>query len=484
MHIKNVILYIVLCVIQNTSLADNYKHINTFGFDYVELSGNRSLATWLAKRHDWIIGPQTGNLTLEGNKVSYSSFNRILAANKNAKIMSYVPYSSVMPYMFDWMEEWCNKNGHDPEKLYLHYEEDVEVNTTQGKKSVPGYGNGRASNLKDARVMSKWWGGQYPNINPISKTFRLAFNDLVLEMTNADGGVGEQFTHGLFLDSYNATTEVGYWSRFLGKTIELRKLGARSEAEAIKYMDKALVLHYEEMKKYLAEKTGYKDFVVVANGGLAEYMYNDYADLFVGHRSVLTDVCIEELVGSTIDDRRIKYFKDVYDDMESGRRFWIRSQTNYNSRQKEIPPAFIQGILATHYLINHKNGYFFYHEGSPVNYSGHGDMRESHWHVNMEYDIGMPINSGKQDYWGKFNTDRFYVFDRDENSTVLARKYSKGLVLMKFPKIGHGGWNNIGKNKKRYKLDGQYKKLNADNSLSKNISHIELGNAEGVILIR
>jgi len=62
--------------------------------------------------------------------------------------------------------------------------------------------------------------------------------------------------------------------------------------------------------------------------------------------------------------------------------------------------------------------------------------------------------------------------------------YSNGIVLMKFPKAGQGGWVNIGKNKKKYQLPEPYRLLNIDNSISKKIYYIELGNAEGAILLK
>jgi len=480
-------LLFALIYISSTSqfcLAANFNHIKTFGFDYIDLSDDSKQAQWLAKHHDWIIGPQNGGLTVNSNLIKNAAYSEIMHANKNAKIAAYAPYSTVFPYMSEWMEEWCREKGHNPEDLYLHYEEDVSVNSTKGKMKIPGYGKGSATELSQSRVTARWWGGQYPNINPASEVFRQAFNEYVLMLVTVKNAKNV-YVHGLFLDSYNATTETSYWSRELGKTIEFRKMGISSESKAIGYMEKMLVKHSVEMEKFLKKATNQKDFVVIVNAGLAEYMYKDYPDLFVGQRDGLMNVSIEELVSSTIDDRRVPYLKDIYDDLEHGRVFWIRSQTNYNSQQKTIPPAFIQGILAVHYLINHKNAYFFYHEGSPVFYGGDasGNLRKSHWHVNQQYDIGQPVKHEGKDYWGMKNTDRFFIVDSDVNSVVLARKYEKGMVLVKIPKAGRGGWDNIGKNKKKYVLEKEFKQLNEDNTLSEKINAIELGNAEGVILI-
>jgi len=477
---------VVLCVLTMSQycLASNYTHLKTFGFDYRDLSGEGDQARWLAKHHDWIIGPQNGGLTINTNLIMYEAYTEIMGANKNAKIASYVPYSTVFPYTSEWMEDWCRKNGLDPEELYLHYEEDVTVNTTKGRLNVPGYGKGSAKNIRQSRVTSKWWGGLYPNINPASEVFRRAFNEYALKLVTVKD-TRSVYVHGLFLDSYNATTETD-WPRELSKTIEFRKIGVNTESKALSYMEKMLVKHSVEMENFLKRATNQKDFVVIVNAGLAEYMYKEYVDLFVGQRDGLMNVCIEELGSSTIDDRRIPFLKNIYDDLENGRVIWIRSQTNYTRRDKKtIPPAFIQALLSVHYLINHKNAYFSYHEGSPSFYGGDtsGILRNTHWHINQEIDIGQPIKRDGKDYWGEKNTNRFYVFDKDEKTVVLARMYSKGMVLVKIPKVGSGGWDNIGKNKKKYVFDKEYKLLKEDNTLSEKIYSIELGNTEGAILM-
>ena len=463
--------------------AKNFSHINTFGFDYIDLTDRPELAEILAKQHDWVIGPVRGGMVLNSNVISYDTYDALTSTNPDVKIMAYIPYNTVMPYMSKWMEEWCIKNKYDPELLYLHYYNDVEVNTTQGKKRISGYGGGGASSLVQARVVSKWWGGQYFNINPASEVFRMAYNALARELSTIHYSKGI-FAHGLFLDSYNATIESKYWNRQLNETIEFQKLGLDSKYKALKYMEKMIAAHTDELRQYLRSESGNKDFSVVVNAGVAPYIYKDYPRLFQKNRKIINEVCIEELVASTVDIRIIKYLKDIYDDMEAGRTFWLRSQTNYSSRQKIIPEKFKQGILATHYLINHKNGYFFYHEGSPVNYGGNsGDLSRSHWNINIEYNIGNPLKTRTRDYWGKIDTDRFFVYDKDEHSTVLARQYTNGLVLMKFAALGKGGWNNIGQNVKTYKLSRPMRLLNADNSLGPAVNEIRLGNTEGIILV-
>jgi hypothetical protein len=193
------------------------------------------------------------------------------------------------------------------------------------------------------------------------------------------------------------------------------------------------------------------------------------------------DLAIEYLITSGFSSTdRIPRLRQAYDDMENGRRLWIRSQTNVTSG---IPFGFTQFILATHYLINHPNAYFMYHVGSAANYGGqpYGNFTNTHWHPNMEINIGQPVVRADTDYWGATNTNRFFTVQSGAGYAVLGREYTNALVLTKY---GQGGIANVGANPVTISLNGTYYRLQADNSYGAPITSITLGDIEGAILVK
>ena len=133
--------------------------------------------------------------------------------------------------------------------------------------------------------------------------------------------------------------------------------------------------------------------------------------------------------------------------------------------------------------LNHPNAHFMYHYGNAGNYGGYpyGNPKPTHWHPNMEINIGTPVTRTGADYWGGTNTDRFYEFASGSDYRILAREYSNALVLANF---GSGGWDNIGNNLTTHQLDGGYYPLLDDNTNGPAVTSITLGQSEGAILLK
>lgn len=477
--LKNSLILISLIFLPAISSAQNFAHIKTFGYDYLNFANDPVQADWLAKRHDWIIGPQIGNLTFDGNRVTAITYNAIKNANSDTKVMVYGPYHTIFPYMSEWMENWCVENGRDIEELYYHYFTDTVVQTTQGLITVPGYGDGSATSLSEARAPAKWWGGQYPNINPTSQTFRDAFAAMSLAKSTIIGT--STYADGLYLDTFSGSAETGYWSVRLENTIEMRDLNITTEADARAKVNQDLVDAYLHLENYLKTQTNNSSFVVLANGAEPSYMYNWQSDLFETYSTELDKVAQEYLIQSLSNTSLIPDLRKTYDDLEAGRQLWIRSQTNYTNN---VPYNFKRFIFASHYLVNHENAYFFYHQGSPINYGGSpiGELRETHWHKNMEVNVGTPVVRSGTDYWGENNTDRFFIFEQTSSYVILGREYTNALVLAKFGVTG--GFANIGTNPTSHNLDSDYYPLLEDNSTGTATSNITLGNSEGITLMK
>ncbi len=465
---------VLLMLLASPATAQNFPHIKTFGFDYVPLNDRLDEAVWLAKHHDWIVGG--------GNNWDTQLYNTIKEANPDTKIMRYLAYHSMAPTAMTWMESWANNNGYDPENIYYHYHTDTEVRTLNGSIIVPGFGNdGSAASLEEARARVRWNGG-WVGINPSSLVFRRAFEAYALYEISVAGSPGT-FLDGVFLDTFDGIQNSGPWTSNLQNTIELNPDGSRSIEVVYNQVQQDLLDAKMELETFLKQQTGNNSFVVNANAADADIVYQWFPDLYVDQRDKTMHLTIEYMVTSTSGRSRIPRLRDVYDDLENGRKMLIRSQTNVTSSMQDIPYGFTRFLLAAHYLINHENAYFMYHEGSAANYGGtpYGNFRTSHWHRNMEVNIGVPITRASSDSWGAPNTDRFYEFSSSNSNTVLAREYSQALVLAKF---GRGGLANIGSNPATYQLGGSYYPLLEDNTTGAVVTSVTLGESEGITLLK
>ncbi len=347
---------------------------------------------------------------------------------------------------------------------------------------VPGYPNGWAPTKFDSRLRVRWNHG-WVGINPSSQTFRKAYQALALYVITLEG-TNDTFADGLFLDTFEGLANqlpTGYTS-FMENTVELKEVGTK--AEIYEKVHEDLATSANELRNFLIQETGNADFRLHANPAVPRYIYNTFSSLFnEEYRSYLMDLSIEYLVTTTTSANEITYLQQIYDDMDDGRLFFIRSQTNF-APPKTIPFAYIQFTLATHYLINHENVHFMFHYGNAGNYGGYpyGDPKLTHWHPNMGVNIRKPVKRAEADYWGETNTDRFFIFAQGDDYTILGREYSDALVLSKFAKVG--GWANIGNNPTTHNLGGEYYPLLVDNSNGPAITSITLGSSEGVILLK
>ncbi len=351
-----------------------------------------------------------------------------------------------------------------------------------GVVTVPGYPNGWGPTKFDSRLRVRWNHG-WVGINPSSQTFRKAYQALALYVITLEG-TNDTFADGLFLDTFEGLANqhpTGYTS-FMENTVELKDVGTKDEVYAKVHED--LATSANELRNFLVQETGNSSFRLHANPAVPRYIYNTFSALFnETYRSYLMDLSVEYLITTTTSANEIMYLKQLYDDMDNGRLFFIRSQTNF-APPTNIPFAYIQFIMATHYLINHENAHFMYHYGNAGNYGGspYGDPKPTHWHPNMEVNIRKPVIREQEDYWGETNTDRFFIFAEGADYTILGREYNDALVLSKFAQVG--GWANIGNNPTTHDLGGEYYPLLADNTNGQAITSITLGTSEGAILLK
>ena len=459
-----------------------WNSIRTAGFDYDDVAvTTKESAEWLANHHDIIV---TGTVS------NPKAYNLLKEANPHVKLIGY---NSMYTDVAERLEKWCEERGIDPEELYYHYEEDTEVKLgTVVFANVPGYGpKGSAKTLKEARVRTTYKAA-YPVYCPASKIFREAYLAVMFPTIVVDKEAGK-YIDGQFMDSYVNIAEEYY---HLENTIELRKLGINTSKKAQIRTGEDMVEMRNQMEQYIEATIG-QNFSLYGNISesyyisLHSHMAKDKFDHV--YDEIMTEF-ITDMVRMRIYD--IQSLVDVYESMEKGVTVIANSQTNYYDKPEKYSDEawlnFIQFTLAAQMLVSHDNGYFSYHKGSASYYGGwptKGDLTQTHWHINREYDLGKPVVRKGKDYWGVSGTDRFYVHaeggiaNAGQDYKILGREFEKGLVLAHF-----GNANNaiapLAFNPVTVELGGNYRRLLKDNSLSEVITQITLGKGEGATLVK
>jgi hypothetical protein len=143
--------------------------------------------------------------------------------------------------------------------------------------------------------------------------------------------------------------------------------------------------------------------------------------------------------------------------------------------------------LCMFYMINHQMAFYYYTK------QGHSGINAStgQWNPWVEYNIGQPSNNdlNKVDCWGNSDTNKFFVFARDEqyhHYVVLGREYfrdSDEAVILVLARVMAPG-QTWGIDPRTIQLGDHYRIVQQNFSLSTSVTSVSLKNNEGVILIR
>ncbi len=477
------LMLLFLLIFSSNIFANNFQHISTFGINYWNLTNDTAQAKWLAQKHDWSIG----------GTINETVYDAMKSANPNIKFMPYIAYNTYELSIQNWIKNWCERNGYNFEDTFYHYFYDTEVKLRGSSPStilIKGYVGGTAKTLQEARVPSTWASYSFGisqitgevtrfNINPTSRVWRLGYQAYILEnriKINASKG---KYADGIFLDSFDGTVYETF-SLQLERTIEMRNLGKYTRAVANAQVSNDLIAAMKDLKTYLSDQAG-RTILTVPNTGDVDGFYQWRKFIYEDRLSDYSHVMVEYMVRAGSSNYRIKRLQQVYDTMvNKGLVFFARNETSI----LDISEKVNQFLIASHYLINHPNYNLTYHRGSASFYGGSpaGQLYTTHWHKNLEYDIGTPIQRSGQDYWGASNTDRFFIFASGIDYTIVGREYANALVLAKFGNMG--GVANAGTNPTTHPLNGTFRLLQPDNSLGSPITEITLGASEGAILIK
>ncbi len=489
--------------------AQNFPHIKTFGFDY-GYPQNKEDLNWLATHHDAIIG--AGDW--QTKKMTEFQYDTLHAANPDILLLPYVVSTAyTFKPMENFMRKWAEDHNYDPEELYIHYYSDNVVKTHStcvakgeglskccdkkgmllGKNQTShyflskGYGGGTAASLKEARTFQFWNSGFRPKMNPLSEVWEKAYRAYILDVITINSSAGK-YCDGVFVDSYgNIINKYGNAPN-VHQLIELRKLGyGKNDTSARQYFADIMAQKWGKLGPWLEQQTKKSKIYIVPNIAELNNIYKHFRfaikDQF--HIPGFNSGAIEYLSRPTGTGYwQVKeFFKQFYDDITADRTWFCLNDTVVKKsigRSHKVISALIGGF----YLFNHPNVYWGFHYGSPGYYNKQPTWADSHWHPLLEYDIGVPVNRSKPDLWGKSNTNRMYVIEKNREKLryVLAREYSKALVIVRYD--SYIKWNDAGKDQHMYQLPGNFQLLQENNTLGPVVNTISLGKAEGAILIK
>lgn len=519
-------IFIFLVFLPSLCSAQLWPHIKTFGFDYGYPRDSKELQ-WLATHHDVVVG--IGEW--QTKKISEAQYDTLKAANPNVILIPYVVIQAfTFEPMEDFMVNWVIKNGYNKEDLYLHYYYDTVVQTrvkvtktsltgtpsdwvcdsegtllADGQTSnyylSLGFGGGKAKNIEEARIYQYWNAGFEPRMNHLSAAWKSAYKAYILDVITAEGSTNK-YADGVMLDTYQGVFDMVGYLPDMHNIIEVRNAGYTSDDKTAKVWYSGQVATYVgELRAYLKATTGKENIYIIPNFGELSYTYTTYKfgceDQFAQDK--LTASTIEYVASPSKNYYVIRdYFKKHYDTSEAGVvTFFNHLDTAWYQYGKTPPIGGKQFMIGSLYLFNTPNTYSAIHYGTASKYGPDPTFADSHWDKMLEFDIGTPAVRSGNDFWGVANTDRPYLIETEtaawsaelkrydpRGRFVLAREYTKGLVIVRFEESNNNTLEELGTEPRTYQLGGEYQRLLEDNTFGPVVTEITLGLSEGAILIK
>ncbi len=392
--------------------------------------------------------------------------------------------------------------------------------STSGGVREGSIGPGTGSEPSRSRMRSTWLGGAHPAACPRSDDFVEAYAALATEMIRVARPAATKWADGLLLDTFEGIAD-STWRVQLNWVSEYRAAGGTTHEAARRIAVDDLAALQDAVETALRGASG-APVRVLANAGDVDYVFRaspaGYADLYherFGRPDDYDEVSVEFLLTTALSSTaRIPRLRQLFDQMNAGTRepvaTFVNSQSNFTegtwpayedpypgscSRQTSagaIPWRYSHFVLATHYLVRHDNGVFSYHKGSAANYGTYGSgYAASHWDPALRANLGLPAYGTPlcdgltvaHDYWGRAigGSTRFYVCRQGKDETLLARNFSRGFVLAKFPAVS--GICRHGAERRTVLLPRPLRQVQADGSLGPVVTSVTLGWTEGAIFV-
>ncbi|UCH85309.1 MAG: hypothetical protein JSW50_06365 [Candidatus Latescibacterota bacterium] len=435
--------------------------------------------------------------------------DQLRAENPNVRLFEYATFRySVYPEI----EDWAQQNGKSYEDMFLHYREDVQVPGFETVVLVPGMPPGfapgwnpeRTSNDPPASATERsqsrapgilQLGAPWYLMNIVNPDYREFLIDLMERALNGDrfGGPfisgdldGIMVDHGVYYPMWN--------EGLLDKTNEFYQL----PVDDTHPYPIGFEMFYTELREALTYRLGH-DVDLLPNYGHIAGLSRD--DRFSQNIADATDWAWGEVwvtfYGHSFPTsgtyRAITYDKDyvkgianvVRQTLAGGRRVLGARDNMLRPNGSDRGRLY---TLALYYLVHNPNTFYNYLSSGSHMYSGR--LEDWQWNPAVEYDIGQPepVPDGIVDFDGNSGTREHYVFatgpdpyDTSLTYRVLARRFSKALVLAKMLPLGSVVDDQ---SITTHPLDRAYAILRPDGTVGEDlVTEVSIRNNEGVILV-
>jgi len=456
-------------------------------------------ANWRAGHFDLMIG--------------VSDVDGARAVNPGARIFSYVlaRYNRFDVPASKTAMQWAAAHGYDGEDFYLHYKEDTNVPTWEGRTIVPGFAagmvpgwipgspttNASATSRGQSRVVAYYDGHEPWYMANIANPGYRAFLDAYVA-GNADGTwwYNQKFASGsvdgVMID--DAIWYPVYGEGLLNRSTEYYGIpvdDSHPYSYAIENLFPGLA---SDMKNALGKTTdimpnyGHVLFLNFANRcaqniqKTTPWIYGEVWVTYTGNSSPTSggSRCITEDYDYDQAVRQI-----IYQTRAGGRRVVGARDSAGGYTGTDRGKMLTLGL---YYLAHNSHTYYMYETTTP--HTGPTDISTWGYNPAVDYDIGqpMPIPNGAVDFEGKANTKEHYLFasgpDPVNNSLtyhVWGRQFTNALVLVKLLPAGS---TTDDASITTHTLDGTYMPLNVDGTVGAPTTQASIRNNEALILIR
>jgi hypothetical protein len=434
--------------------------------------------------------------------------DEIRAYNPNARLFEY---TLTRFHTFDTepkpAAEWAAAHGYDPEDFYLHYRENVNVPTWEGRVIVPGYPagmvpgwnpggpNASATQRAQSRVIAYYRGSPQPTYfaNITHPGYRQFFTERCAGLIDGTWYYNQPLAtgpiDGVWFDE-------AIWYPLFGEGL----LNKSTEYYGIPITDThPYALAYRDLYPFMSET------LLVVIGVTVDVMPNYGHVMFLNYPNptamaiqtttpwILGEVWVTHTGTSSPtsgSNRCITYDKDYVNAVREiidqtrlgGRRILGALDKSNGTSGSDRGKMFTLGL---YYLLGIKHTFYEYEtvDQSPSHLSTWG------WNAAVDFNVGQPIAipGGMLDFEGLPNTKEHWVFATGQDPyapaltyRVLARRFSNALVLVKMLPLGSVvdfGSTTV------HQLDRAYRVLQADGTLGMSLTQVSIRNNEALILI-
>jgi len=452
---------------------------------------------WIATHYDLVVGG--------------TNADGIRAINPNARIFDY---TLTRFHVFDTgqktAQEWAVAHGYNPEDFYLHYRENVNVPTWEGRVIVPGFPTGMvpgynpggpnasATQRSQSRVVGYYYAGS-PTPLHFANLAHPGFRQFLAERTAGllDGTFyfNQEYVSGP-LDGI-LFDEALYYPLF-GEGL----LDKSTEYWGIPLNDShpyatTLANLYPFMSETLANQVG-ETVDVMPNYGHVLYLnYPNPAaiqvqtttpwiqgEVWVSHTGAATPTsgpsrCV------TYDKDYVNSVRDIVEQTRAGGRRVLGAR-DYSNGTLGTPRGKLF-TLGLYYLFSSQNTYYIYSTAKAPLLETH--VSNWSWNQAVNYNIGQPatIPPNKVDFEGRTNTREHYLYANGSDPynpaltyRVFARRFTNALVLVKMLPEGSVVDN---RSTTVHPLPGTFRPLNADGTLGGMTAEARICNNEALILV-